>query len=186
MDKTNGCPVPLYKTALFFIAVISSDKLLTLDTLLIQIRSQVTPKWYKFGIAIGLNQETINQLSNFPSEERIVEMLDLWLRTNGTTVTWRDVANALKDTGLYLLAEKILKVYKTGTTYIRYFKQIKIINTIAGKLPTTIDENHDISHQQDSEDLMPYSVIADDVASAGQSSGSCPPLTTTKGMSVYP
>ena len=88
--------------------------MLDLDTLLIQIRDQVTPKWYRFGVAIGINQETLDELSNFTPEERVVEMLDLWLRTSETAVTWRDVADALKDTGLYLLAEKILKVYKTG------------------------------------------------------------------------
>ena len=89
--------------------------MLDLDTLLIQIRDQVTPRWYQFGIAVGINGETLDQLSSFTPEECIVEMLDLWLRTNETAVTWRDVANALKDTGLYLLAEKIMKVYKTGT-----------------------------------------------------------------------
>ena len=82
-----------------------------------QIRNQVTPKWYKFGVAVGINLETLNEISNLPLEECIVEILDLWLRTNGTAVTWRDVANALKDTGLYLLAEKVLKVYKTGTSF---------------------------------------------------------------------
>ena len=83
---------------------------------MIQIRNQVTPKWYKFGVAVGLNSEILNELSNLPPEESIVEMLDLWLRTNENAITWRDVANALKDTGLYLLAERILKVYKTGIT----------------------------------------------------------------------
>ena len=41
-------------------------------------------------------------------------MLDLWLRTSEKAVTWRDVADALKKIGFYQLAEKVLKVYKTG------------------------------------------------------------------------
>ena len=91
-----------------------SDELLNLDNLLRQIRFQVTPKWYQFGLAVGINKETLDEFSNFPPEECIVEMLDLWLRTSETTVTWREVAKTLKEIGFYQLAERILKVYKTG------------------------------------------------------------------------
>ena len=91
-----------------------TDKSLNLDSLLIQIRSQVTPKWYHFGLAIGISKEKLDEFANFPPEESIVEMLDFWLRIRETAATWRDVADALKRTGLYLLAEKILKIYKTG------------------------------------------------------------------------
>ena len=94
--------------------VILIDKTLNLDTLLIQIRHEVTPKWYQFGLAIGINKETLDEFSNFTPEECIVEISDLWLRTSVTTLTWRDVADALKGTGCHGLAEKILKVYKTG------------------------------------------------------------------------
>ena len=84
--------------------------------MLIQIRDQVTPKWYQFGGVVGINKETLDELSNFPPEECIVEVLDIWLRTHDPAepVSWRDVADALKQTGLYLLAERILKSYKTG------------------------------------------------------------------------
>ena len=91
-----------------------ADKLLNLDNLLILICRQVTPKWYQFGLAVGINKETLDKLSNFPPEECIVEMLDLWLRTSKTAITWRDVADTLKETGFHLLAENVLKVYKTG------------------------------------------------------------------------
>ena len=94
------------------------DKTLNLDTLLIQIRDEVTPKWYQFGLAVGINKETLDELSSFTPEECIVEMSDLWLRTSETTVIWRDVANALKEIGCYRLAEKILKIYKTGDKLI--------------------------------------------------------------------
>ena len=85
-----------------------------MDSLLIQIRHQVTPKWYQFGLAVGINKETLDEFSYFPPEECIVEMLDLWLRKSERAVTWRDVANALKHTGFHQLAKKILKIYKTG------------------------------------------------------------------------
>ena len=91
------------------------DKILNLDTLLIQIRHEITPKWYQFGLAVGINKETLDELfSNSPPEECIVEVLDLWLKSSKSAVTWKDVANALKKCGYHQLAEKILKVYKTG------------------------------------------------------------------------
>ena len=83
---------------------------------MIQIRHEVTPKWYQFGLAVGINKETLDEFSNFTPEECIVEMSDLWLRTSETTLTWRDVADALKEIGCHLLAEKVLKVYNTGET----------------------------------------------------------------------
>ena len=82
-----------------------------------QIRDQVTPKWYQFGLAVGINREILNEFSNFPPEECIVEVLDIWLRTNETSITWRDVADTLKEIGFHRLAEKILNVYKTGDTF---------------------------------------------------------------------
>lgn len=83
-----------------------------------QIRQQVTPKWYQFGLAVAINKETLDEFSNFPAEECIVEMLDLWLRTSERAITWRDVADALKQIGLYQLAERTLKAYKTGKIHI--------------------------------------------------------------------
>ena len=90
------------------------DKILNLYNLLIQIRHEVTPKWYQFGLAVGINQETLDEFANFPPEECIVEISDLWLKTNESTLKWRNVANALKEIGCHRLAEKILTVYKTG------------------------------------------------------------------------
>ena len=81
---------------------------------MLQIRQQVTLKWYQFGLAVDIKKETLDEFSNFPPEECIVEMLDLWLRTSEKAVTWRDVADALKQIGLYQLAERTLKAYKTG------------------------------------------------------------------------
>ena len=89
--------------------------------MLIQIRHEVTPKWYQFGLAIGINKETLDQFSSFPPEECIVEISDLWLRTSETTVTWRDVADALKEIGCHQLAEKILKMYQTGEAFVILF-----------------------------------------------------------------
>ena len=93
------------------------DKTLNLHNLLMQIRDQVTPQWYQFGLAVGINKDTLDEFSNFTPKECIIEMLDLWLRTNETAITWRDVADALKEIGCHRLADRILKVYKTGETF---------------------------------------------------------------------
>ena len=90
------------------------DDSLTLDSLLIQLRPQVTSEWFKFGLALGVAEEVLNKYLGYPSEECIVEMLDYWLRNHGSKPTWKEVAKALKDIGLLQLAEDILKVYTTG------------------------------------------------------------------------
>ena len=91
-----------------------ADEFLNLNNLLIQIRCQVTAKWYQFGIAVGINKETLDAYSTLPPEQSIVEMLDSWLTNNETTATWRDVAKALNEIGLHKLAETILNMYTTG------------------------------------------------------------------------
>ena len=91
-----------------------SDKQLNLDNFLIQVRTQLTSKWYQFGLALGVDKDILNKYSEFPPEESIVEVADYWLRNSYTKPTWRDVARALKKIGFDLLAEDILNVYKTG------------------------------------------------------------------------
>ena len=93
------------------------DDLVDLDSLLIQLRSQVTPKWKEFGLVLGIATEVLDKYSSYSPEECIVEMLDYWLRyhhTYRTKPTWRDIAKALKEVELYQLAESILSVYETG------------------------------------------------------------------------
>ena len=91
-----------------------ADDSLTLDSLLIQLRPQVTPIWYQFGVALGIPEEVLNNCVGYPDEECIVEVLDHWLRNHKGKPTWRDVARALKDVELYQLADSVLNIYKTG------------------------------------------------------------------------
>ena len=102
----------LHKTYKFPEAI---DDSLTLDSLLIQLRPQVAPIWYKFGLALGIPKDTLSTYVGYPDEECIVEVLDYWLRNCKGKPTWRDVAQTLKDVELYQLADDILNVYKTGT-----------------------------------------------------------------------
>ena len=89
--------------------------LLTLDSLLIQLRPEVTPIWYQFGVALGIPEEVLNNCVGYPDEECIVEVLDHWLRNYKGKSTWKDVAKALKDVELYQLADSILNIYQTGS-----------------------------------------------------------------------
>ena len=92
----------------------SSDKSLSLDNLLIQLRDEVTPHWYEFGLTVGVPQEFLDKCSDYPPYQCIVEVLDYWLKHHCGQLTWRDVAHALKKINLYQLAEKILQIYETG------------------------------------------------------------------------
>ena len=90
-----------------------SDESLNLDSLLIQLRVQVTPKWHQFGIAIGMPEDLLQQYSSYPADERLIEVLNYWLN-NHQNRTWRDVAKVLCDIELNDLAEGIMNVYETG------------------------------------------------------------------------
>ena len=89
------------------------DEYLNLDSLLIQLRTHVTPKWHQFGVAIGISENLLQQYSSYPADERLIEILDYWLKNNHNP-TWRDVAKVLHDIELHELAEAIMNVYETG------------------------------------------------------------------------
>ena len=91
-----------------------TDDLLNLDSLLIQLREHVTPRWYVMGVAIGLPQQLLDQYSAYPPEECVVEMFDYWLQNYSTKPTWEDVAIVLRKINLDHLANNIMKVYETG------------------------------------------------------------------------
>ena len=100
-------------TAQIFPAVDSLS--INLDNLLIQLRVQVTPKWYQFGEAVGIQKEVLdNCAKHCPPEECIVEMFDYWLRNCKEQPTWREVAKTLNLINLKELAAEIDRVYTTG------------------------------------------------------------------------
>lgn len=97
------------------IIIIITDKLINLDNLLIQLRDEVTPHWQKFGMIIGVPKDIIVKCSEYPPDQCIIEILDHWLRHHKDgPLTWRDVAEVLRQINLSQLSENILKVYETG------------------------------------------------------------------------
>ena len=88
---------------------------------MIQLRPQVTPVWYQFGEAAGIEKEVLNDFAKQCSpEDCIMEMLDYWLRKHTQQPTWTDVAKILNIIHLPQLALQIENVYITGTTVIKY------------------------------------------------------------------
>ena len=88
---------------------------INLDNLLIQLRTQVTPKWYQFGEKVGISHDVLNRYAECCSpDECIVEMLDYWLRNSKTSLSWRDIAEVLEAINLPKLASAIMNVNTTG------------------------------------------------------------------------
>ena len=86
-----------------------------LDNLLIQLRPQVSSKWYVYGEAAGIRREVLENFAQQCSpEDCIIEMLDYWLRNCEHQPTWKAVAIILKKISLSQLARDIELVYITG------------------------------------------------------------------------
>jgi hypothetical protein len=55
-----------------------------LENLLIQLRSQVTPKWYQFGLVVGIDKKVLDGYTSYSPEVCVIEVLDQWLRNRHT------------------------------------------------------------------------------------------------------
>ena len=85
----------------------------TLDKLLVLLREQVGPRWYDFGEAVGIDDVVLDSIAKttFP-DNCIVEVLDYWLKYfDDGTLSWRDVATAVRDINLHDLAYHIEQLY---------------------------------------------------------------------------
>ena len=106
---------------------ISAIPSVNLDSLLVQLRPQVTTRWYQFGEAAGIEKEVLKGfLKSCSPCNCIVEMLDYWLRKSVVKPTWRDIAGVLRLINLSKLANDIERVYATGT--YKYTKYVMYIN----------------------------------------------------------
>ena len=115
--RTNGMQ-PLYEISYsvntYCSTMFCTDKILNLDSLLIQLKVEVTSQWYQLGEALGVDKTILEKCSQYPPEESIVEILDNWLRNHQDQPTWREVAETLKTIGFQQLGCDIENVYKTG------------------------------------------------------------------------
>ena len=91
---------------LYFVNRVRSDNALggsiqlTLNNLLIKLEGHVSSHWYKFGLAIGIPEDILEQLQDYSDKDALVEILDYWLKNHSSgQPTWKDVATALENAG---------------------------------------------------------------------------------------
>ena len=102
------------------------DASITLDSVLIQLRNEVTEYWYEFGLTLGVPKEIMDKYIGHSSDQCLIEILDHWLRSrhyDHKEPTWREIAQALNEIGLRELSNKITQVYITGVLHLVYITQ---------------------------------------------------------------
>ena len=87
------------------------DEYLDLESLLSKLNGKIKSQWYHFGLAIGVPNQTLDQLYNYSEDDCLVEVLDYWLKNHPDQPTWKELADAVADLQDYELANSILKVY---------------------------------------------------------------------------
>ena len=92
------------------------DELLNLDSMLIQVKQEVTLTWYQFGKALGVNENVLDKCLQHPGppKESLIEVCDNWLRNHTGQPAWSEIAEALRQIGYQQLADNIDNVYNTG------------------------------------------------------------------------
>ena len=89
-----------------------------LDTLLLLLHEQVSPKWREFGEAVEIDDMVLDSIASTCSpENHFVELLDYWLKYYDGKPTWSDIAEALYDIDLQKVAQDIKHVYETGKKF---------------------------------------------------------------------
>lgn len=71
-----------------------SNKPPDLNSLLYLLKGQMTTRWYEFGVAIKIPMPFLNQLIDQPEENRLIELLDYWLRHHPDQPTWQEIMDA--------------------------------------------------------------------------------------------
>ena len=89
-------------------------RLVNLDLLLFLLKEEMTPRWYEFGLVVGVPKDVMDGYLGYPSDQCLIELLDYWLRHHPGQLTWREVAQALREMKLYQLAEKTLEILTTS------------------------------------------------------------------------
>ena len=86
--------------------------------MLIQVKAEVTPLWYEYGVVLGVPQDILNELRGMNADDidKLIEVLDFWFRKFPASggPSWKEVALSLREIGLNELAARIMTVYTTG------------------------------------------------------------------------
>ena len=80
------------------------------------LKDDLAPKWYDFGLVVGVPKELTDSYSGYPPDQCLTEILDYWLRHHESQVMWTEVAHALKAVELNDLAGKVLQLSSVSST----------------------------------------------------------------------
>ena len=100
--------LPVTGTLIKFVSYAESQLVINREKLFRLLQSEVAPKWYQFGMAVGIKEEVLEELKSqktFSVDEYLHKVLDYWLRT--TQPTWTVITEALKRINLPHLAHDI-------------------------------------------------------------------------------
>ena len=78
-----------------------------MNDLLLLSGTNLAQKWYQLGITVGVSEEMLDECSNRPPEEAVIEVLDYWIKN--CKPSWEDFSGVLKEIGLDELANNLLK-----------------------------------------------------------------------------
>ena len=120
------------------------DLLLNLDTILIELK-HTAADWKKLGGHLGFSDSDMEIFQHATQEvdfDCLVKLFDAWLKKTKKP-TWRLIADALTSMGEEDLAQEILKIYKTGNKYVRYYFRLIIFDRCV--LLLLLFYHHDIS-----------------------------------------
>ena len=59
-------------------------------------------------------KDVMDNYLGYPSNQCLIELLDYWLRHHPGQLTWKEVAQALREIKLHQLAEKAIQISTTG------------------------------------------------------------------------
>ena len=88
--------------------------LVNLDLLLILLKTELTPRWYEFGLVVGVPKEVMDTYLGYPSDQCLIEVLDYWLRHHPGQLMWKEVAQPLREIKLFHLSKKAMQISTSG------------------------------------------------------------------------
>ena len=84
------------------------DRPVNLNSLLLRLKGDLTSHWHVFGLAIGIPKHILVELKSYPSEQRLVEVLDYWLKHSHGQPTWQQVLEAQEKVKFHQIAQNLV------------------------------------------------------------------------------
>lgn len=116
---------------------------MNLNSLLLRLKSDVRSHWYLLGLAFGVPKDILEELESYPREQRLVEVLDYWLRHYHGQPTWQEVVVAQEKVEFHQL------VNNTDAHNGEFLVYLGILYFMIYTTPdsSTFDKNHNESYE---------------------------------------